>query len=124
MATFIGYNSQGQNRKFTITDFALIKQDLINAFNIRQGELVGRPTVGCAIWNFIFENQSPEIEAAIQNEIRRIASLDPRINLTKLNVYSEQNGILIEIEFDTVTGQTAEQLAIFFNQQTRQAAAV
>jgi phage baseplate assembly protein W len=124
MPTFIGYNSQGQYRKFTITDFALIRQDLLNAFNIRQGELVGRPTVGCAIWNLIFENQSPEIEAAIQNEIRRIAALDPRINLTKLNVYPEQNGILVEIEFDTVTGQTAEQLAILFDQQTRRAVAV
>jgi hypothetical protein len=43
MATFIGFNTVDQFKKFTLTDFELIKRDLINALNIRQGELPGRP---------------------------------------------------------------------------------
>ena len=37
--TFIGFNTQGQFKKFTLTGFELIKRDLLNAFNIRQGQV-------------------------------------------------------------------------------------
>ena len=43
MATFVGYNSINQYKRFVLTDLALIKRDLLNYFNIRQGEKVGRP---------------------------------------------------------------------------------
>ena len=43
MPTFIGFSTIDQNKKFTAVDFDLIKIDLLNAFNIRQGELPGRP---------------------------------------------------------------------------------
>jgi hypothetical protein len=49
MATFIGFNTIDQNKKFTLLDFELIKRDLLNAFNIRQGQLVGRPGYGTVI---------------------------------------------------------------------------
>ena len=52
MTTFIGFNTINQNKKFTVVDFDLIKIDLLNAFNIRQGELVGRPGYGTVIWNY------------------------------------------------------------------------
>ena len=49
MPTFIGFNTINQNKKFTLVDFDLIKIDLLNAFNIRQGELPGRPAYGTII---------------------------------------------------------------------------
>jgi hypothetical protein len=69
--TFIGFNTQKQYKKFTLTDFALIKRDLLNAFNIRQGQLPGRPAYGTTLWDFLFENQQSISQAAydaIQNE--------------------------------------------------------
>jgi hypothetical protein len=39
MTTFIGFNTIDQFKKFTLTDFELIKRDLLNAFNIRPGQL-------------------------------------------------------------------------------------
>ena len=39
MTTFIGFNTINQNKQFTLVDFALIKQDLLNAFNIRLVEV-------------------------------------------------------------------------------------
>ena len=42
MTTFIGFNTIDQPKKFTLTDFDLVKRDLLNAFNIQQGQLVGR----------------------------------------------------------------------------------
>ena len=58
MPTFIGFNTINQNKKFTAVDFDLIKIDLLNAFNIRQGELPGRPGYGTVIWNYLFENRN------------------------------------------------------------------
>jgi hypothetical protein len=46
MATFIGYSTINQYKKFTLTDGELVKRDLLNAFNIRQGTLPGRPDYG------------------------------------------------------------------------------
>jgi phage baseplate assembly protein W len=54
MTTFIGFNTINQNKYFTLTDFELIKRDLLNAFNIRQGELVGRPAYGTTLWDMLF----------------------------------------------------------------------
>ena len=60
MATFIGYNTINQYKNYTLTDFDLIKRDLLNALTIKQGEVVGRPLVGTTIWNLIFDSQTPE----------------------------------------------------------------
>ena len=51
MATFVGFNTQGQYKKFTLIDAELIKRDLLNAFNIRQGQLPGRPSYGTVLWD-------------------------------------------------------------------------
>lgn len=124
MPTFIGYNTQGQSRKFTITDFELVKRDLLNAFNIRQGELPGRPEVGCAIWAMVFDNLTPELEVAVQREIQRIAANDPRIIITNLLVYAQDNGLLVEVAMRAIDGVTAETLSIFFDRQQRRASYV
>jgi len=58
MATFIGFNTIDQIRKFTLTDADLIKRDFLNALNINKGEVPGRPEYGTTIWSFIFNNQS------------------------------------------------------------------
>lgn len=121
MATFIGFNTQNQYGKFTLLDFELIKRDLANAFNIQQGQLPGRPGVGTIIWSLVFENQSPETQNAILAEIERVVSQDPRIVLTQANLYPQENGLLVEVQIQTVQGQTAQFLQLFFDQQNNTA---
>ena len=118
MTTFRGFNTIGQTKKFTLVDFELVKRDLLNALNITQGQLVGRPGYGTMIWSYIFENQTQDTERAILAEIQRIASLDPRIYLQSASMYPQLNGILIEIELMMVPGQTSEFLSVYFDQQT------
>jgi len=124
MTTFIGFNTQNQFKKFTLTDFELVKRDLLNAFNIRQGQLPGRPAYGTILWNYLFENQLDVTQQGIINEIQRVAGGDPRIFVSNINVYPEENGMLIELELQTVGGQNAEILNIFFNQNSRSASYV
>jgi phage baseplate assembly protein W len=121
MATFIGFNTQDQFKKFTLVDDALIKRDLLNALNIRQGQLVGRPSYGTALWDNLFENQTNETEAAITREIQRVAGGDPRLQITEVDIFPQENGILIQILLTIVPSTDAERLSIFFDQQTRTA---
>ena len=121
MATFIGFNTQDQFKKFTLVDDALIKRDLLNALNIRQGQLVGRPSYGTALWDNLFENQTNETEAAITREIQRVAGGDPRLQISEIDIFPQENGILIQLLLTIVPSTDAERLSIFFDQQTRRA---
>lgn len=124
MPTFIGFNTVNQFKKFTLVDFELIKRDLVNAFNIRQGELPGRPGYGTILWDVLFENQDQVTTNAILQEIQRVAGGDPRIFVQDAQVYPRDNGILIELLISVVPSTNAERLAIFFDQQQRSASYV
>jgi phage baseplate assembly protein W len=121
MTTFIGFNTIGQYKKFTLTDFELIKRDLANALNIQQGTLPGRPAYGTTIWSYVFENQTPDTSAGMLAELQRVAGGDPRIYIADAQVYPQNNGILIELLIQVVSSSTAERLNIFFDQETRRA---
>ena len=99
----------------------MVKRDLLNAFNIQQGQLVGRPGYGTVIWSYLFENQTQDTERAILAEIQRVASLDPRIYIESAELFPQDEGILVQIELTMVPGQTTEFLTLFFDQQTRSA---
>ena len=124
MPTFIGFNTQEQYKKFTLLDADLVKRDLLNGLNIRQGQLPGRPQYGTLLWDNLFENQSNEVVAAIEREIQRVAGYDPRIQITNTQVFPQENGILIQIELAIVPSTTTQQLSIFFDQQQRRASYV
>lgn len=124
MPTFIGFNTVNQFKKFTLVDFELIKRDLVNAFNIKQGELPGRPGYGTILWDVLFENQDQTTTDAILQEIQRVAGGDPRIFVQDAQVYPQDNGILIELLISVVPSTDAERLAIFFDQQQRSASYV
>jgi len=124
MIKFVGFNTINQNKQFTLLDYDLIKRDLLNAFNIRQGEVVGRPGYGTLIWSYLFENQTPETQTAIQKEIQRVVAGDPRLYLNNINIYPQENGILIELELQTVATTDTQILSVFFDQVQRNASYV
>lgn len=121
MATFIGFNTQNQYKKFTLTDTDLIKRDLLNAFNIIQGQLPGRPSYGTTLWDLLFENQDQTTNAAIMRELQRVASGDPRVIISDMSIFPQENGILIELEIQFVPNADAQLLSVFFDQQQRMA---
>jgi phage baseplate assembly protein W len=121
MTTFIGFSTIGRSKKFTLTDFALIQRDLLNAFNIRQGTLPGRPGFGTILWDLLFENQVEQLQTAIENEVQRVAGGDPRISISNVQAYPQENGILLQVQITVVPSTNAERLAIFFDLQQRRA---
>jgi len=124
MATFVGFSTVNQNKNFVLVDYELIKQDLLNAFNIRQGELVGRPGYGTILWTFLFENQSVDLQTAIYDEVQRVIAGDPRLYLNNIVMYPQANGILLELNLQTVATTSVEILSIFFDENSRSASYV
>lgn len=124
MTTFVGFSTIDQFKKFTLTDFDLIKRDLLNAFSIRQGELPGRPQYGTMLWDFVFENQISELQRNIEAEVQRVAAGDPRIQITQVAVFPQDNGFLLQLEIVIRPTTNAEILSIFFNAQQRSASYV
>jgi len=109
-------------KKFTLTDSQLVIQDLINAFNIRKGTKVGQPDYGTTLWDFIFEPNTGDVQAQLEDEIRRIAAQDPRLILNTISTYPKDNGILIELEMAVAPFNQAQLVSVFLNQQTGTAA--
>lgn len=124
MTVYVGFNTINQFKKFTLTDFDLIKRDLLNAFNIRPGQLPGKPAYGSAIWDFVFEPQTQQTQNAVIAEIQRVAGGDPRLYVSDIQCYPQENGLLIELQIQIVPTQNAEILSIFFDQQQRTASYV
>ena len=124
MTTFIGYNTINQNKYFTLTDFELIKRDLLNAFNIRQGQVVGLPWYGTTLWDNLFENQTQDTIGAIYDEVQRVAGGDPRIYISSTEVFPQENGLLIQLELTVVPSTESQRLNIFFDQTQRVASYV
>ena len=55
MSTYRGFSTLVNAKKYRLTDFELVKQDLINHFNIRKGEKLMKPDFGTVIWDMLFE---------------------------------------------------------------------
>lgn len=124
MTTYIGFNTINQFKKFTLTDFDLIKRDLLNAFTIRQGELPGRPQYGTVMWDYLFENQITELQRNIEVEVQRVCGGDPRLQVNQVAVFPQDNGFLLQLEVVIRPTTTAEILSIFFDLQQRRASYV
>jgi len=53
-----------------------------------------------------------------------VAGGDPRLFINDIELFPQDNGILIQIEISVVPSTDAERLAIFFDQETRRASFV
>jgi phage baseplate assembly protein W len=106
---------------FKLVDSSLVIRDFLNALNIRQGEKVGQPEYGTALWSFVFEPNTADVQFQLENEIRRVASLDPRLILNLVRAYPQENGILVEVELAIAPFNQAQMLNVFFNNATNTA---
>lgn len=93
-----GFSTVGRNKKFRLTDFELVKQDLINHFYIRKGEKLMKPNFGTIIWNVLHEPLTEDLKSVIVTDINAIASYDPRLSVDNVIVTEYDRGIQIELE--------------------------
>ena len=102
-------------KKYRMVDEKLVIQDFINALNIQQGQKVGNPGYGTSIWSFVFEPNTTDVRFQLEDEIRRVASQDPRMILNTVKTFPQENGILIELEMAVTPFNNAQTLGVFFS---------
>lgn len=101
---------------FSLYDLALIKQDIVNHFHIRQGEKLENPTFGTIIWDVIFEPLTEELKAAITENVTEIINYDPRVQVENVIVSTYESGIQIECELTYLNYSISESLRFKFDQ--------
>lgn len=110
--------AQQLGKKFRITDQHLVIQDVINSLSIKQGDKVGRPDYGTKLWEYIFEPSTSDIINEVETEIRRVIQSDPRVALNDVNVYTYENGILVELQINVVNIDDTVTFSLLIDKRT------
>jgi len=120
MATlYKGFSTYNQTKKFKLTDYDLIKQDLFNNFNIRKGEKLMQPNFGTIIWNMMFEPMTEEIRNLMVADVQRIVGYDPRTRASNVLVTQFEHGIQIEIELLYLSTNQTETVSLQFDNNSQ-----
>jgi phage baseplate assembly protein W len=113
--TYRGFSTLVNQKKYSLTDYALAKQDLINYFNIRKGAKLMQPNFGTIIWDQLFEPLNETTQSIITTDINRIVSYDPRLQVNSVTVTQQTNGLMIQILLTYIPSNQTETLALNFN---------
>jgi phage baseplate assembly protein W len=103
MTIYRGFSTYNRKKKFSMTDFELVKQDIFNSFNIRKGEKLMSPDVGTNVWGLMFEPLTDDSRQLVVEDVQRICGYDPRVSLDAITVTTYQHGINIQIELTYLT---------------------
>jgi phage baseplate assembly protein W len=117
MAQYKGFSTYNRSKHFRITDFELVKQDLINHFNIRKGEKLMNPDYGTVIWDSIFEPLNEDLKNLIVQDVKRVISSDPRVSAQNVIVTQFDRGVQIEIDLIYISTGSLSSLTVQFDQQ-------
>lgn len=112
---FSTVNSTGSDN-FSLYDFELIKQDIINHFHIRQGENLANPRFGTVIWDLLFEPFTDNVREAILDNVTEIINYDPRVQVNEVIVDSYETGISINCVLTYLPYNMTEQMYFNFDQ--------
>mgnify|MGYP000191490536 FL=1 len=104
------------NNSYRLFDIALIKQDLINHFHIRQGEKLSNPEFGTIIWDAIFEPLTDTMRDAISNNVTQIINNDPRTNVDSILIDQYEKGIQVECTITYLPFNISETLRMRFDE--------
>lgn len=115
MTTYRGFSTVENKKKYSLTDYALAKRDLLNYFQMRKGEKLMQPTFGTIIWDQLFEPLNETTRDLITNDIKRIASYDPRLQMNNITVTEELNGLQIQLTLTYIPANQVDTISLNFN---------
>ena len=119
MATYNGFSTLENKKKYSLTDFALAKRDFLNYFNIRKGDELMQPSFGTVIWDQLFEPLNETTQTIITNDIKKIISYDPRLSVNGVTVTQQSNGIMIQISLTYIPTNQSETLLLNFDNNSQ-----
>ena len=119
MVTYRGFSTLVNKKKYSLTDYNLAKQDLINYFSIKKGNKLMQPSFGSIIWEQLFEPLTDSTREIISSDITRIIGYDPRLRVNNVTVVEEDYGIMVQIELTYIPTDQTELLSLNFNKNSQ-----
>jgi len=119
-----GFSTVGRIKKFHLTDFELVRQDLINHFNIRKGQKLMSPDFGTIIWGLLYEPMTADLKATLVDDVTRIVKYDPRLRADRVVINEFEQGLKVDIELTFLPGNFSSSLQLAFNSNSKQVAVV
>lgn len=98
-------------------DYDLIKQDILNQFNVRKNERVMNPNFGTVIWDLLFEPFTEAVKQQIADDVTRIVTSDPRALALNINVIEQEYGMLLEVTLLYKGTDQTDQLKVSFDKK-------
>jgi len=102
---------------YSLYDLALIRQDILNHFNIRQGERLMNPAFGTIIWDLLFEPLTEDLKGLILENVNAIINYDPRVKADDVIVTPYESGIQIECFLTYLPYNISQSLQLRFDQE-------
>ena len=115
MTIYRGFSTLVNKKKYSLTDYALAKQDLMNYFQIRKGSKLMQPNFGTIIWDQLFEPLNETTQELITNDIKKIVGYDPRLRVNQVNVTEQTNGIQIQLSLSYIPTNQSDTILLNFN---------
>ena len=115
MTTYKGFSTYNRLRKFTLSDFDLVKQDIFNHFSIRKGEKLMNPKFGTIVWGLLFEPMTENIRELIAEDVKTIVDYDPRVSADSISIIEFEHGIQINLNLRYVLTNQVSELALRFD---------
>ena len=115
---FKGFHTPVVGRTETLYDSELVRQDLMNHFNTKKGERAFDADYGFIAWDLLFELEGYNTINLLEADARRIISLDPRLNLKKLQISRIEYGYQMNIVLEYVVLDALEELTIVFDSRS------
>jgi phage baseplate assembly protein W len=119
MALYHGFSTYNRYKKFHLTDFELIQQNLFNHFNIRKGEKLMNPNFGTIIWGMLFEPFTDDVRKAITDDVKRITTYDPRIAVENIQINEFEQGINIRVTITYLVQNKTTTVDMNFDRDSR-----
>lgn len=114
--TYKGFSTVNSTNSFNLYDIALIKQDIINHFHVRQGERLEQPEFGTVIWDILYEPLTEQLKELIAKNVTDIINFDPRVSVDRVTVSTYESGIQIECDLSYLPYNITESLRFRFDQ--------
>lgn len=115
--TYKGFSTiSSDTESYSLYDLALIKQDIINHFHIRQGERLENPTFGTIIWDILFEPLTEDLKNLVKQNVETIINYDPRVKADQIIITTYESGIQIECVLTYLPYNIQEALQFRFDQ--------
>jgi phage baseplate assembly protein W len=113
---FIGFSTINKKKPpYTLTDFELVKVDLLNHFNTRKGERVMLPEFGTIIYNLLMDPLDDTTKNLIMEDATRIIDQEPRVQLDTMKLSELNSVVLLETQLTYLPNGVTEELAIQFD---------